>query len=150
MASIKNLDLRQLQPFLDRNWAIDGKMPEEAVQKLQGMVYIRAIFYVYSSSPPQLSLRMPDHFAAVLGTVSRSSSKQTLVERLPQSLEWTVPIESGGLCDKPVWLHPGCSPLPALPHRAPRPPAHTNTHPSHPTKYLKMVYALSQALLQNE
>merc|ERR1712137_1194497 len=32
VASIKNLDLRQLQPFLDRNWAIDGKMPEEAVQ----------------------------------------------------------------------------------------------------------------------
>ena len=71
MASIKELDLGRLQPFLDRNWAVSGEgMPETAVAKLQRLVYLRVVFQIYSSSPPAISLHMPDHLAAIIGTYS--------------------------------------------------------------------------------
>ena len=68
VANVSNLDLSSLQPFLDRNWAVRGeKVPPEALQKLQRMIYIRLVYTVHSSSPPQITLHMPEHLAALLG-----------------------------------------------------------------------------------
>lgn len=70
VASVVDLELSKLQPFFDRNWATFGeKMPAEAVAKLQRMIYLRAVFQMHSSSPPQISLHMPEHLAALIGKV---------------------------------------------------------------------------------
>ena len=45
-------------------------MPPEAVLKLQKMVYLRAVFQLHSSSPPNISLHMPEHLAALIGRLS--------------------------------------------------------------------------------
>lgn len=71
VASVTDLELSQLQPFFDRNWAVFGEgMPPEAVLKLQKMVYLRAVFQLHSSSPPNISLHMPEHLAALIGRLS--------------------------------------------------------------------------------
>ena len=71
MTSVTDLDLSKLQPFLDRNWATFGeKLPAEAVAKLQKMVYLRAVFQLHSSSLPHISLHMPEHLAALVGSLS--------------------------------------------------------------------------------
>ena len=71
VAGVTDLELSKLQTFFNRNWATFGEeMPTEAVAKLQKMVYLRAAFQLHSSSPPQVSLHMPEHLAAVVGRLS--------------------------------------------------------------------------------
>lgn len=86
VASVVDLELSKLQPFFDRNWATFGeKMPAEAVAKLQRMIYLRAVFQMHSSSPPQISLHMPEHLAALIGSVAMPSwtPRMTFLEFLP-------------------------------------------------------------------
>ena len=68
VANAGEVNLSQLQPFLDRNWTSPGeKLPSEALGKLQRMIYLKAVFQICSSSPPSLCLRMPEHLAALIG-----------------------------------------------------------------------------------
>lgn len=72
VANVGGVDLSQLRPFLDRNWASPGEcMPDEALLKLQKMVFLKAVFQISSTSPPSLSFRMPEHLAALIGNHSQ-------------------------------------------------------------------------------